>query len=122
MDKGKVKEIGELYREGLLDGLTTERGTKANNEYNDGPSPKEYLLMRGWIDWQDPDLPFPTSYEDIIEGWTDAEFEHPMYNTRHSLKDALLIQLKQDIESLGGFHRFLDVVCERGVPAAEMEW
>jgi hypothetical protein len=106
---------GAEYARRMVEEQTTDRGRKAEEEFNDGLSPAEYLEARGWRKREIPS-------ESLQEGWEYLNFSDPIYGHWESLDRALLIQFDREAESMGGYENLMRLVDEHGVPAWELQY
>lgn len=69
-------------------------------------TPREYLEARGWQVDQES---VQAAGEVLL-----APYEHPVYETWHTLEDAYLTALTEDIERLGGLRELMSLADAAG--------
>lgn len=117
MEAEAIAKRGEEYRRAMIEGETTQRGAEATDSFYGGISPREYLILRGWRNYNGV-----KDAAGILEGWVQSDFRHPIYDGPHTLEEALLAQYRQEVECLGGYENFVKLIDERGVHASELQY
>jgi hypothetical protein len=88
------------------------------DRYYEGMTPSEYLEERGW-------RPREFRYDAIDQftsGWQEMNFLDPVYGHWETLPQAMRLQLEREVERMGGFEPFMDLIDEHGANVEELEF